>query len=230
MKRWAVFAVLAALALAAGLALMSRAPHQWSVLLVIAEPPGGAWLPGPGGAAKTPRIRKLSGAGVRLPLQAPRQDLPQFLVSLLGPGTPGVGVLAAWEDRGWARVIASSQPLPEGFAARFDGSSVGGSEDVVDRMLSGLQAADVRPGDPALAVLVAQPRTGEEWDRVVSRSVDGAGSRLTLARTLVVIVDRGERSALLIAPERPDTLAIDGALGPEQLGAELARWLRLQGQ
>ena len=72
-----------------------------------------------------------------------------------------------------------------------------------------------------------RPGTAEGWDEIVGRTLDGIAPRVTLSRTLVVVADRAQKNAILIAPSRPDGLDVSGALGPEALGAEVARWMRL---
>jgi hypothetical protein len=224
-RRW-VSALVALALVAVGGALVSRAPRQWSLVLVVAEPPPGALPPAPGGPP-TPRLRRLSGAGVRLPLAAPERDAGAWVAEVLGDAGPARGPLAAWEGRGWPALGASDLPVPATLEARFRAFSGPGPGDAVDRLLDGLASADVRPDQPALVVLVVQPDTPASWDRSLSRLLDGIAPRVTLSRTLVVVVDRGERSALLVAPERPRGLVVPAALGPGELGVEIGRWLRL---
>ena len=220
--------VLAALALAllvGGWLVLAKASPAWSVVVIVAEPPAGAWLPEGGGS--TPRVRKLAGAGVRLPLATPERSLPDWLSLVLGTGGPQRAVLPAFEQREWPRVVSSSVALPSVWAERFDVASLEEGQDVVVGALDALEEAEVTRRRPVLLVLVARPGTAEGWDEVVGRTLDGIAPRVTLSRTLVVVADRAQKNAILIAPSRPDGLDVSGALGPEALGAEVARWMRL---
>jgi len=204
----------------------AHAPRAWSVVLLVAEPPAGAWLPG-ANAAGTPRLSRLDGSGVRLPLRAPEQPVEEWISTVLGGAGPSAGLLAVWEQRAWDAVLASSAPLSDGFAGRFKKAIIDERQDVAVNAFTALEKARVRRGAPTLLVVVAQPGTREGWDAAVGRTIDGIAPRLTLSRTLVVVVDRADRSALLVAPLRPDSIEVTGALGPQELGAEIGRWLRL---
>ena len=227
MKRRVVGGVLGLVVVLGVAWMMSRAPRQWSVLLVVSEPPAGAWLPAAASGPATPRLSKLGGAGVRLPLVAPSLALSEWLTEVLGASGPSRSVLSIWQQRGWPTVGASAVGVPSALRARFQEFPEPGSSGVVDAALDGLEAAGVSPSQSPLVVVVAQPRSAEEWDGMISRLLDGVAARMSLSRTMVVVVDRGDRSALLIAPDRPDGLVVTGALSPSQLGAEIRRWLRL---
>lgn len=205
----------------------SQAPRAWSVVLLVAEPPAGALLPGANPAGTTPRLSRLAGAGVRLPLRAPDAPVEEWLSQVLGGGGPEDGLLAVWEERSWDAVLASTVPVSDGFAGSFTKAVVDERSDVAESAFAVLEKARVRRGAPTLMVVVARPGTREGWDATVARTIDGVAPRLTLARTLVVVADRADRSALLVAPVRPDSLDVKGALGPKELGAEVGRWLRL---
>ncbi|MCO4773305.1 MAG: hypothetical protein KDA24_24940 [Deltaproteobacteria bacterium] len=227
MKRLVLGGLTALLVVVAAVLWLRDAPEEWSVVLLVAEPPSGALLPPPNAPQSTPRLNRLAGAGVRLPLASPTRDLPQWLDLVLGD-TPERGVMPAFEQRGWRRVIASEVALPDPIRGRFSAVGDASRGGVVDVTLQTLDDARVTRAQPALVVLVSRPGTSDGWDRTVSRLLDGAAPRLTLSRTLVVVVDRGGRSAMLIAPDRPRELGVTGNMGPEELGAELARWLKLQ--
>ena len=220
-----VIAGLALGLLVGGWFVLAQAPRAWSVVLLVAEPPAGVWLPAGGGS--TPRVRKLAGAGVRLPLATPELSLPDWLALVLGTGGPDRAVLPAFERREWPRVLSSSVALPSAWADRFDVASLKEGQDVVVGALDALEDVGVTRRRPALLVLVARPGTAEGWDDVVGRTLDGIAPRITLSRTLVVVADRAQKNVVLIAPSRPDGLDVGGALGPEALGAEVARWMRL---
>lgn len=225
MRRVLVGVLVVALALGASW-MMSQAPRQWSLLLIVTEPSAGVWLPGATSGPATPRLSKLRGAGVRLPLTTPELGVAEWLTEVLGQPGPSRSILPVWEQRGWPRVGASAVLVPPALRTRFSQFPEPGPG-IVDAALDGLEAAGVTPSQSPLVVVVAQPRSADQWDGTVSRLLDGVAVRMSLSRTMVVVVDRGERSALLIAPERPEELIVTGALSPSQLGAEISRWLRL---
>jgi hypothetical protein len=213
---------------ALGLVLWLRAaPNPWSVLLIVSEPPTRAWLEPEGPAARTPRLDRLGGAGVRLPLAAPTLSAGEWLGSVLGGEAPERSLLRATTGGGWRSIGASQVPVSADLAGRF--TRFAQSEDpesAVDAVLAGMTEA--LPG-PGLAVVVAvlQPTSPRQLEQAAARLIDGVAPWLPPSQTVVVVVDRGKRSAVLVAPSRPSDLEINGALGPAELGDAIARWLKL---
>ncbi len=224
----ALAAVVVLLVGALGLVFWLRAaPHPWSVLLIVSEPPTRAWLEPEGPAPRTPRLDRLGGAGVRLPLAAPTLSAGEWLGEVLGGDAPQRSLLRSTMHAGWLSVGASQVPVPPELGARFTHFAQGADPDLaVDAVLAGM--ADALPG-PGRAVVVAvlQPTSAEQLEQAAARLIDGVAPWLPPAQTLVVVVDRGKRSAVLVAPSRPADLEISGALGPAELGDVIARWLKL---
>ena len=225
MRRLAV----AGLVLAAGVALWllaqrPDAPHRWSVLLIVAEPPAGAYLDPQGPAARTPRLDRLAGAGVRLPLRGPERTAEEWLAAVLGGDPPQRSVRRALADRGWVTVGVAPGPMAGPFD-RVDAAP--GTTEAVDLVLAAVANLIPSRGQRALVAVVLQPADPAELERAAGRLIDGVAPWLRPSETLVVVVDRGMRSAVFVAPTRPEALTVRGALGPEALGEEIAAWLRV---
>lgn len=230
MKRVAAIAV-GVLVLLAALALglsMRGLPHPWSVLVIVVEPPSRAWLEPDGPAPRTPRLDQLGGAGVRLPLAGPRLSAGEWLAEMLGGEAPERSLLSTAAARGWLAIGASQVPVDGALAARFDRFVQGDDPDAtVDAVLDGIGELVSGSGRRAMVVAVVQSASPAEQERATARLIDGAAPWLPPAQTLVVVIDRGMRSAVLVAPSRPADLGISGALGPVDVGDAIARWLRL---
>ena len=217
--------VIAAAALAAVLAGRTERAHRWSVLFVVAEPSPGAYLNPEGPSQRTPRLDRLTGAGVRLPLAAPELPVDAWLTAVLGGPPPARSVLRDLIEDGWVGIGAGRSPGDPAWMDPFEVYTPGlNARAAVDAILDRL--GETVPAR-AFVLAVVQPATTEDLESAVGRLIDGAAPFLPPARTLVVVVDRGMRSAVLVAPKRPETLEVDGALGPEDLGATLAEWLAL---
>ncbi len=208
-------------------AWLRAAPHPWSVLLIVSEPPSGAWLEPEGPAPPTPRLDRLGGAGVRLPLAAPTLSAGDWLAQVLGGEAPERSLLRSTTEGGWLSIGASQVPVPAELGERFTRFAQGDDPELaVDAALAALSDALAGPGR-AVVVALLQPTSAEQLERAAARLIDGVAPWLPPARTVVVVVDRGQRSAVLVAPSRPADLAISGALGPDELGDVIARWLKL---
>ncbi len=230
MKR-AATVIAAALLVVAGVALARTwmaAPQPWSVLLIVVEPPPRAWLEPEGPAPRTPRLDRLGGAGVRLPLQAPSLSAGEWLGAVLGGAPPQRSLLRTSGARGWLSVGGSQVPVDPALAERFDRFAQGvDAETTVDAVLDGVGQVVTGGRARTLVVAVLRPDSAAQLERATARLIDGTAPWLPPAQTMVVLVDRGMRSAVLVAPSRPEDLGVSGALGPGDLGDAVARWLRL---
>lgn len=122
-----------------------------------------------------PRLTGLEQAGTRLawPGVLPDRDALEELADLLA-------------DRGW-RVVS--------FTDAAGSSSRAVTEAVLQSTWSG------GPARGRAAVLVRyRPSGGAELDRELGRLIDGMASPLPPARTLYVVIDRGDRSVTLAGP------------------------------
>lgn len=201
------------------LAVSWPSERELGALIVVREPAPGALLT-PGSRPPAARLERLQGAGVRLPLERPRLRPEGWLDAVLGGAPPASSLLTELSAEGWTTLLAADD-APE-LAGRFD-LAVDGS---VDAALQGLETLQLRPGQPALVVVVLQPADDAAWGAEVGRLIDGVAPRMVPSRTLVAVVDRGDQSAVLVGPNPPGGLADGGAKDPAQLGEALRRWLR----
>lgn len=164
---------------------------------------------------------------MRLPLAAPSRSAGDWLLAVLGGAPPERSLLRSTTEAGWLAIGASQVPVSVELGdrfARFERSE--DPERVVDAVLQGMTEELPGPGR-ALVAAVLQPTSDAQLEQAAARLIDGVAPWLPPAQTVVVVVDRGKRSAVLVAPSRPADLEISGALGPAELGDVIARWLKL---